>query len=317
MTQGVLPGHLAIMDQTIQTPDAVSGWITRLPRPLRPWARLARADRPAGYWLLLWPCLWSLALAMPADDACFWYYVGVFFFGSLMMRSAGCVWNDIVDRKLDAKVARTALRPIPAGEVTVWGAFGFAVLLSLLGLLLLLQLPPFAIMIGIASLLPVALYPFAKRVTWWPQVALGLTFNWGALMGWAAARGSLEAAPLVLYAGCLFWTLGYDTIYAHMDRADDTATGIKSTARRLGSASGRYIAVFYALFLLGLALAGWRAGMGWPWFAGIALVALHLFGYQLRKLDIDDPARCLALFRSNSALGPILFLAAIMAQALR
>ncbi|GAB4118854.1 MAG: 4-hydroxybenzoate octaprenyltransferase [Rhodothalassiaceae bacterium] len=298
------------------TPDATHKLLARLPRRLRPWARLARVDRPAGYWLLMWPCLWSLALAMPADSFRFWHHATVFFLGALLMRSAGCAWNDILDRKLDARVARTALRPIPAGEISVMGALAFAILLSMLGFLLLVQLPRFSIWIGIASLPLVAVYPLAKRVTWWPQIVLGLTFNWGALMGWAAARESLGWPALALYTGCLFWTLGYDTIYAHMDRKDDAATGIRSSARRLGSATSRAIALFYALFLLGLLAAGMLAQMGWPWHVALLGAAAHLYLYQWRRLDIDDPARCLALFRSNAWLGPLLFFGALLGHML-
>ena len=303
------------MKTAIKTPDAVVGWVSRTPSAVRPYLRLMRADRPAGYWLLLWPCLWSLALAMPADRPEFWRYAGLFLLGAILMRSAGCTWNDIVDRRLDAAVVRTAARPIPAGEVSVTAAFAFAVLLSLGGLLVLLQFDPVTVRLGIASLVPVAFYPFAKRVTWWPQVVLGLTFNWGALMGWAAAEGSLAAPPLVLYAACLFWTLGYDTIYAHQDRADDSIAGIKSTARRLGAKSRPWIAVFYALFLVGFAVAGARSGMAWPFYPGLLAAAAH-FLWQIRRFDADDPARCLALFRANVTMGWLPFLGAVAGRLL-
>lgn len=296
----------------LSTPDAVATWVARMPARLRPWLRLVRADRPAGFWLLLWPCLWSTALALPANDPEFWRLCGLFLVGAILMRGAGCAWNDIIDRKLDAAVERTAARPIPAGEITVAGALVFAVLLSLGGLVILLQLGELAILLGIASLLPVALYPFAKRVTDWPQIVLGLTFNWGALMGWTAARGTLDAPALVLYAGCLFWTLGYDTIYAHQDRRDDAIVGIRSSARRLGTATRPALALFYGLFVLGLAAAGMLAGLAWPWLVGVALTAAHL-ARQILRLDTADPARCLALFRGNVTLGWLPFAGAVAA----
>ncbi|RMD86920.1 MAG: 4-hydroxybenzoate octaprenyltransferase [Alphaproteobacteria bacterium] len=226
------------------------------------------------------------------------------------MRSAGCTWNDIVDRRLDAAVTRTAGRPIPAGEVSVAAALAFAILLSLGGLIVLREFNSFTIGLGIASLLPVALYPFAKRVTWWPQVVLGLTFNWGALMGWAAARGGLDAAPMLLYVGAVFWTLGYDTIYAHQDRRDDSIAGIRSTARRLGGQSRRWIGAFYLVFLAALTAAGMAAHLAWPYFLGVLAAGLH-FAWQVRRFDADDPSRCLALFRANVVMGWFPFLGAL------
>jgi len=296
------------MSESRSTPDAVSGWVGRAPAALRPYLRLMRADRPAGFWLLMWPCWWSVALARPIADWEAARLLGLFLLGAIVMRGAGCVWNDILDRHLDARVARTAARPIPAGEVSVARAAGFMIALALTGLVVLLQFNAFTIKLGIASLALVALYPLAKRVTWWPQAVLGLTFNWGALMGWAAVDGTLAPAPLLLYAGCLAWTLGYDTIYAHQDKADDAVVGIRSSALKLGARTRPWLAVFYAAFLAALAGASWRTGLGWPAYFGLVAVGGHL-AWQTARLDIDDPGRCLALFRSNTSLGWLVFLA--------
>mgnify|MGYP005839822337 CR=1 FL=1 len=290
------------------TPDAVAGWVGRTPARLRPYLRLMRADRPAGFWLLMWPCWWSVALARPIDDIAALWLLGLFLIGAIVMRGAGCVWNDILDREFDAQVARTAARPIPAGEVSVARAAAFMVLLSLIGLVVLLQFNRFAVWLGVSSLALVAVYPLAKRVTHWPQAVLGLTFNWGALMGWAAVHGALGPAPLVLYAGCLAWTLGYDTIYAHQDRSDDAVAGIKSTALKLGGRSKPWIAGFYATFVAALATAGFLAGHSWPFYAALLPAALHL-GWQLRRLDPADAANCLTLFRANARFGWLVFLA--------
>ncbi|MBB4211963.1 4-hydroxybenzoate polyprenyltransferase [Rhodothalassium salexigens DSM 2132] len=295
------------------TPDALpDSWVARTPRPVRPYLRLMRADRPAGFWLLMWPCLWSTALAVPATEPQFWILCALFLVGSIVMRGAGCAWNDIVDRSIDLKVARTAARPIPAGQVSWARALAFAVGLSLTGLLVLIQLNGFAIALGIVSLIPVAIYPFAKRFTYWPQAVLGLTFNWGALMGWAAVSGGLAPAALVLYAGCLFWTLGYDTIYAHQDKADDLIAGVKSTALKLGPSTRAWVIGFYALFVAGLTAAGALAHMAWPYYLGVAATAAHL-AWQTARLDIDDPTRCLDLFRANTGLGWVPFAGAVAA----
>jgi len=297
-----------------RTPDTVVGWVARMPAPLRPWLRLMRADRPAGFWLLMWPCWWSTLLAQPAEMGEMLRLLALFLTGSIVMRGAGCVWNDILDRRMDAQVARTAHRPLASGQVSVMGALIFMVALSLVGLAVLLSLDRFAILLGLGSLALVAVYPLAKRVTDWPQAVLGLTFNWGALMGWAAVEGWLSPAPLALYAGCLFWTLGYDTIYAHQDAADDAVAGVRSTALRFGARSRVWISGFYILFVTGAAAAGWLAGLAWPWYTGAAAAGLHL-GWQVARLDPADPARCLALFRSNGALGWTLFLGGLGAWA--
>lgn len=296
------------MSERRGTPDAVVGWVGRAPARLRPYLRLMRADRPAGFWLLMWPCWWSVALARPIDDLRALTLLALFLIGAVVMRGAGCVWNDILDRDFDAQVARTAARPIPAGEVGVRSAAAFMVALSLVGLVVLLQFNRFTIALGIASLALVAVYPLAKRVTHWPQAVLGLTFNWGALMGWAAVNGALAPAPLLLYAGCLAWTLGYDTIYAHQDRRDDAVAGIKSSALKLGERSRPWIAVFYAFFLAAVVVAGALAGLGWPFYAGLAAAAVHL-AWQVLRLDPTDSTRCLALFRANGPFGWLVFAA--------
>jgi len=299
------------MSENRSTPDAVSGWVGRAPSAFRPYLRLMRADRPAGFWLLMWPCWWSVALASPTADWEAVRLLGLFLLGAVVMRGAGCVWNDILDRDLDAQVARTAARPIPAGEVSPIQAAGFMGMLALTGLVILLQFNAFAVWLGVASLILVAVYPLAKRITHWPQAVLGLTFNWGALMGWAAVEGELAAAPFVLYLGCLAWTLGYDTIYAHQDRADDAIAGIKSSALKLGERSRLWIAGFYGSFLLALVAAGLLADLAWPFFPGLVLVALHL-AWQVKELKLSNPARCLALFRANGPFGWLVFLALVL-----
>lgn len=285
-------------------------WIdTMAPIPLRPYLRLARVDRPIGTWLLLFPGWWSLAMASPGwPDP--WHFL-LFAVGAVVMRGAGCTVNDIDDRHVDGKVARTANRPIPAGEVTVWQAFLFLVVQSAIGLAILLQFNPVAIVVGAASLVLIAVYPLMKRVTYWPQAFLGLTFNWGALLGWAVATGGLDWPAWLLYAGGLFWTLGYDTIYAHQDKEDDALVGVKSTALRLGANTRPWLYGFYAATLALFAAAGIAAGLSWPFLAILAGAGSHL-AWQARTVDIDDPADCLAKFKSNRHFGWIV-LAAVLA----
>ena len=293
-----------------------SGWIDRYaPARARPWLRLARIDRPIGTWLLLLPCWWSTALATAAAPGTAWpnpWYILLFAVGALVMRGAGCTWNDITDREFDAKVARTATRPIPSGEVSVRGALIFLVAQMLLGLAVLVSFNSFAIAVGAASLLLIFPYPFMKRITWWPQAWLGLTFNWGALVGWAAVTGSLSAAPLLMYAAGFFWTLGYDTIYAHQDTEDDALIGVKSTARRLGERTRPFLFLFYAVTVLLLGASGWAAGMTWPVYFGLAVAALQLT-WQAADVDTGSPRDCLAKFKSNKWFGLIL-LAGIVAS---
>lgn len=285
------------------------GLVARAPRRLRPYLRLARLDRPIGTWLLLWPCWWSLALAADGwPDLRLFLLFGL---GAVLMRGAGCCWNDIADRDIDGRVARTAGRPIPAGELTVAQAAGFMVLLALAAFAILLTFNRFAILVGVASLALVAIYPFMKRVTWWPQFFLGLAFNWGALLGWAAVRGGLEAAPLLLYAGGILWTLGYDTIYAHQDKDDDALIGVKSSALRLGAKTRLALWLFYGGAVAFFAAAGAAAEVAWPFYAGLAAAAAQL-AWQAKRVDLDDPADCLAKFRSNALFG-WLFLAGVLA----
>lgn len=285
----------------------VDNWVDRLaPPPFRPYFKLARLDRPIGTWLLLWPCWWSIALAAPASTWPDLWLLALFGIGALVMRGAGCTFNDIVDRDFDSRVERTRLRPIPAGQVSVKQAVAWMVFLSLTGFVILLQFNAFAIGIGIASLALVAAYPFMKRITYWPQAWLGLTFNWGALLGWAAVAGNLGPAPLTLYAAGLFWTLGYDTIYAHQDKEDDALIGVKSTALKLGERTRPWLFVFYAAATGGFAAAGFLAGMAWPFYLGLTIAAGHLV-WQAVRVDIDDSADCLTKFQSNTVFGWLLF----------
>src|ERR1700752_1787083 len=289
--------------------DATGNWVdTRAPQWSRPYLRLSRLDRPIGSWLLLLPCWWSAALggAVARDLGRLPLTPALFFVGAFAMRGAGCTWNDITDRDLDAKVERTRSRPIPAGQVSVPQAFVFLVVQALIVLAGLLQFSRFAIMTGIASLIIVAVYPFMKRITWWPQVVLGLAFSWGALMGVAVRLGRIDLTALVLYAGSIAWVIGYDTIYAHQDAEDDALIGVKSTARLFAERTHRALVVFYglAVVLIGAALA--LAGARWPAWIGLIAFAAHLV-WQIRRLDIGDPALCLRVFKSNRDAGLLLF----------
>jgi 4-hydroxybenzoate polyprenyltransferase len=280
-------------------------WVDRLlPPAARPYARLARFDRPIGIWLLLFPCWWAVALASPGwpDPV----YLLLFAIGAAVMRGAGCVMNDIADRDFDRRVARTAGRPLASGAVGFGRATGFMVVLSLIGLAVLLQFNRFTVVLATASLILVAVYPFAKRVTDWPQAVLGLTFNWGALVGWSAVTGDLDWPAVLLYAAGVFWTLGYDTIYAHQDKTDDLIVGVRSTALRLGDATRRWLAGFYGLTVILLAAAGWSAGLGWPFAGSLALTAGH-FAWQAGTVRIEDPKDCLVKFRANRHVGWIVF----------
>jgi 4-hydroxybenzoate polyprenyltransferase len=289
------------------------GWVDRIaPAALRPYLKLARLDRPIGTWLLLFPCWWGLALASQGwpDPAA----ALAFALGALVMRGAGCTFNDIVDRDFDARVERTRARPLPSGAVSLRGAIAFLVLQLLVAFAILLTFNRFTVALGIASLALVFTYPFMKRITWWPQAFLGLTFNWGALMGWSAATGGLDLPPLLLYAGAIAWTIGYDTIYAHQDKEDDALIGVRSTARLFAESSRSWIALFYGLALAGFAAAGAAAGLGWPFWLALLGAGLQL-GWQVKALRIDDPSDCLARFRSNRWIGWIL-LAGILAARL-
>lgn len=290
--------------------DAVKKhWVdTSLPSSLRPFARLARWERPIGWWLLLWPCWWSAALAAIAAGQG-WpnlWHLALFFIGAVAMRGAGCTYNDLVDVDIDAQVERTRSRPIPAGQVSRLQAKVFLFLQAMVGLIVLLQFNTFSILLGIVSLLPVAIYPFMKRFTNWPQLFLGLAFSWGAFMGWAAEFGSLSWAPVFLYVGGICWTIGYDTIYAHQDKEDDALVGVKSTARLFGTRTKPALIVLYALATLLFATAAVLADAGPAAFIGILAGVIHL-GWQIVTLDIDDGDQCLRLFRSNGTYGWILF----------
>ena len=292
------------------------GWIDHLPGALRPYLRLARLDRPIGTWLLLFPCWWSLVLASPGlDQPGHLATLGALFaVGALVMRGTGCTFNDIVDRDLDAKVARTRTRPIPSGAVSVRGAVVFLAMELFVGLGILAMFNSFTIALGVASLALIFSYPFMKRITYWPQAWLGLTFNWGALLGFAAVAGTLAPQALTLYAAGFFWTLGYDTIYAHQDRSDDLLVGIKSLALKLGANTVPWLVGFYAATGALMAAAGALAGLGWAFYLLSALAFAQLL-WQALRVDIDDPHDCLAKFRSNRLFGWLVLAALIAGQA--
>ena len=308
-------------EQNARVADAPSGnWVYLiLPRTLWPHAQLARWDRPIGWELLMWPCFWSAALAANAMNAAggwsagttLWHLV-LFMAGAIAMRGAGCTWNDLVDHKIDTMVARTRSRPLPSGRITRRGAFVFLGIQALVGLLVLLQFNWFSILLGLASLGIVLIYPFAKRFTDWPQFFLGLAFSWGALMGWAALFGELALQPVLLYVGAIAWTIGYDTIYAHQDKEDDALVGVRSTARLFGENTKSWLALFYGLFAAMALAAFWLTGVAWPAYAGLAL-AVALLGWQIQILNIDDADQCLELFKANNRVGLIVFLGLILA----
>jgi 4-hydroxybenzoate polyprenyltransferase len=294
----------------IRADDWVERWV---PVALRPYCRLARLDRPISSWLLLFPGWWSIALAAPEGGGPSPRLLLLFAVGAVVMRGAGCTVNDIVDRDFDRRVTRTAGRPIASGAITLPRAFVFLALQLAVGLVILLQLAPLAIGLGVASLALIAAYPFMKRITYWPQAFLGLTFNWGALLGYAAAAGRLAAAPLLLYAAGIAWTLVYDTIYAHQDKEDDALIGVRSTALKFGAASRRWLWLFAALMLVLLGAMILAAGLGPLAWLGFIGVAAHL-AWQIAAVDFDDPADCLAKFRANRWLGWILFIAILAAR---
>jgi 4-hydroxybenzoate polyprenyltransferase len=304
-------------DSAGRVADATGNWVDgHAPAVARPYLRLARLARPIGSWLLLIPCWWSLGLAaMHADELPRLWHVVLFFIGAFAMRGAGCTWNDLVDRELDAKVERTRSRPIPSGQVTARNAAIFMVAQGLVGLFVLLQFNRFTVLCGFASLGVAAIYPFMKRVTYWPQIVLGLAFSWGALMGWPATFGRLDAPAIVLYAGAILWVIAYDTIYAHQDREDDLMIGIKSTALLFQDRTRPMLAIFYAGAVLLIGAAGLMAGGGAIFGLGLIAFAVHL-GWQVMRIDIDDPAHCLMLFKSNRDAGLILFGAMLLDAAI-
>jgi 4-hydroxybenzoate polyprenyltransferase len=291
-----------------------------LPRPLWPYAQLARWDRPIGWQLLMWPCFWSAALAADSDGALqagysagllLWHLV-LFFLGSVAMRGAGCTYNDLVDHDIDMEVARTRSRPLPSGRVTRMQAKIFLVLQALFGFVVLLQFNTFAILLGLASLAVVAIYPFAKRFTDWPQFFLGLAFSWGALMGWAGVFGSLDWPAIFLYIAAILWTIGYDTIYAHQDKEDDALVGVRSTARLFAENTKLWLSGLYGLAMLAFVLAFLLAGAGFLAYVGLAVAGV-MFAWQILILDIDNPDQCLRLFKFNSRVGLVVFLGLVAA----
>jgi 4-hydroxybenzoate polyprenyltransferase len=302
-------GMAATPDTDIVPDSERRGLIGALPRPLRPYASLMRLDRPIGAWLLFWPCAWSVALAGMGPQGA--WLILWFALGAWAMRSAGCVWNDVVDRDLDARVERTRLRPLASGRASLAGAWILLVALALIGLLVLLQLGRTAQIVALASLAPVAAYPFMKRITWWPQAWLGLVFSWGALAGWPAVRGELDPTAFILWAGSIFWVIGYDTIYALQDREDDALVGVKSSALALGRHARTGVAFCYALALALWAVALWRVRPDGLSLVALLPMALHL-GWQAARLRPDDGADALAKFRSNRLAGFILFLACLV-----
>ena len=293
-------------------------WVDRFaPAALAPFLRLARADRPIGFFLLALPCFWSVALAGRSIGEAYpdpWLLV-LFAAGALVMRAAGCTYNDLVDRDLDAQVARTRGRPLPSGQVTPGAALLFMLVLCLIGLVVLLSFNSTTIWLGLGVIPIVALYPFVKRFSHWPQVVLGLAFNWGALLGWPAVLGRLDWPAVVLYAGAVAWTIGYDTIYAHQDREEDDLIGLKSTALKFGRATKAWLALLYAIAWLAIVAAGIMAHVGTA-FLLVMMAAAAQLAWQIATLDIDDPENCLERFRSNRDFGAIVLAAILIDMAL-
>jgi 4-hydroxybenzoate polyprenyltransferase len=299
----------------VRPADAVAAsWVDQTPEAIQPYLRLMRLDRPIGIWLLYWPCVFGLALGasvqhVPIPNI---KLLVLFFLGAVLMRGAGCTFNDIVDRKFDAKVKRTRGRPIPSGKVSVPAAWAFAGVLCILSLLILLTFNLFSIWLGLVSLVFIVAYPFMKRITWWPQAWLGLTFNWGALLGFAAETGHLSWPAYLLYAGCFFWTLGYDTIYAHQDKEDDILIGVKSSALKLGHATRYWLYMFYTIAFVLILLAGLMAGLGIPFALALLVAGLHLV-WQVYTLDTERPLLCLKIFKSNRDTGALIAAACVFA----
>lgn len=297
------------MDAADIVPDSERrGFIGALPPRLRPFASLMRLDRPIGTWLLYWPCAWSVALAGVGTrwDLFAWLALGAF-----AMRSAGCVYNDIVDRDLDRRVERTRLRPLASGRASVPAAWLLVALLCAIGLFVLVQLNRTAALVALASIAPVAAYPFMKRITWWPQAWLGLVFSWGALVGWPAVTGTLDPPALLLWLGSIAWVVGYDTLYAIQDVEDDALVGVKSSARRLGDKAPLGVAIFYLAALAGWAAAIWSVRPDWLALLALAPAAVHLANQALRA-DPTDGELALRLFRSNRSAGLLVFLAMLV-----
>ena len=305
-----------MMDNQITSDIPKNNWVDRwIPKLARPYIRLARFDRPIGTWLVLFPCWWSLALATTdwSNLYSFLWLMLLFASGAVIMRGAGCCLNDIVDRDFDANVARTKDRPIPAGHVSVTQATIYMMSLCILGLGILIQFNHFTIWLGIASLILVLIYPVTKRFTNWPQLFLGLTFNWGALLGWTTIRGEINLAPIMLYVAGIFWTLGYDTIYALQDRIDDQKVGIKSTALILIGSMKNWLYVFYLFAILFMGISGWIVALSLPFYLGLLLTGSHAI-YQIHRLRINDSSDCLSKFKSNRLFGWLFFFSILMGQ---
>lgn len=305
--------------QSARVADAKqNNWLDRYaPEWLKPYGRLARWDRPIPVGLLFWPCAWGIGLAAVAypEYGFGWWAAILMVVGALLMRGAGCTFNDIVDRDIDAKVARTRSRPIPSGQVTALEATYFLVAQALLGSVILFQFNRFTVWAGVASLVLIAIYPFMKRVTWWPQLFLGLAFNWGALVGWTSQTGSLALPPLLLYVGGILWTIGYDTIYALQDIEDDALVGVKSTARLFGRRARLLVALFYAATVVLWVAAGLMVGAGWPFLVGM-LAVVGILGWQVRTLEPHSPTNALVRFRANHWVGLALTAALLLDLAL-
>lgn len=286
---------------TFHTDISAHGWVSRLPNGIQPYVLLLRLDRPVGAWLLFLPGLWGLLLPGASAGRTTWL-IGLFAIGSIAMRGAGCVVNDMWDRDLDRMVARTAGRPLASGALRMWQAAWLLAGLLVAGLLVLLQLNLLCWMLGAGSLVLVGLYPLAKRVTWWPQLMMGFTFGFGAPMGVAAITGHITPALLALYAAAILWDLGFDTIYAHQDREDDALAGVHSTARLFGERTRPFLAICYVATIAALALAGWLSGLS-AWFYPALTIPAAFLAFQVIRLDIHDPAGCLRLFRLNRETG--------------
>ncbi|WP_208437872.1 4-hydroxybenzoate octaprenyltransferase [Bartonella taylorii] len=310
--------HIQSCEHQGRVMDASSKqWVYHfLPSSLWFYAQLARWDRPIGWQLLMWPCFWSTTMAflsyemhrLPLLSMLFhWFwYLFLFFLGSIAMRGAGCTWNDLIDHKIDSQVERTRSRPLPTGHVSRLQAKFFILVQCLVGLGVLSQFNRYSFFLGISSLIAVTLYPFMKRITYWPQFFLGVAFNWGALMGWAVVYGSLNWAPILLYGGSILWTIGYDTIYAHQDKEDDATVGVRSTALLFGKGTKRALVFLYSGFVILVSLAFYLANVPIVSFLGIFVASIHMF-IQIKVIDIDDSSQCLKLFKSNSFIGFVVF----------
>ena len=301
------------MEVQSSVPDTERHWlIAALPPSARPFGLLARFDRPIGWWLLFWPCAWSVTLTGGAIER--WNLLLWFLLGAIAMRGAGCVYNDIVDRDLDRKIERTRSRPLASGQVSLKAAWVWLLFLCLIGLVVLLQLPWEAQLVALGSLALVAAYPFMKRITWWPQAWLGLVFSWGVPVGWIAIAGDVAPAMLWLYAGSVFWVIGYDTIYALQDIEDDALAGVKSSARRLGAYTRSGVGILYLAAFACWCMALWQVRPQWLGLAALLPVALHL-SWQIAALRPDDGADALAKFRSNRETGLLIALACLVVGA--